>query len=448
MTTADSSGASDLPILIVGDVHGDLERLFGALRPYPAERWRTIFVGDLVDGREFGVGALRYARDRPNSMLLLGNHEVAMLAALADRRDRGEAFVRWVGIGGQLHDLDELARDLPLQAWLRTRSSLVLLPDGTLVQHADNDKLGQLVDTSGSDVVGAINAAVQDALRSGEYDLLWDLLSPQHVFERQPLRLARWLERTGADRVVHGHTPHRDRSPRVYAGGRAINFDGGLARRGRWQGRGPYAASVGPLPATRTGPQGGRTRLNGRMHQALADVRQSAGRRNALISARRIARRVAELGRDVSERFADLEQPLVLVVVLKGGIVFAADLMRHLTVPAELEFVRAASYGDGVSSSGHVQFSHLVEGPLTGRTLLVVEDIIDSGRTLDLILRRLRRAKPGAIHLITLLDRPARRAVPVEIDFTGFVIPDKFVIGYGLDYAGLYRELPDIRTLE
>ncbi|MFZ0214977.1 MAG: hypoxanthine phosphoribosyltransferase [Candidatus Dormiibacterota bacterium] len=184
------------------------------------------------------------------------------------------------------------------------------------------------------------------------------------------------------------------------------------------------------------------------MHQALADPRRSAGRRSVVVSARRIARRVAELGREVSERFADLEQPLVLVVVLKGGIIFAADLMRHLTIPAELEFVRAASYGNGTSSPGHVQFSHLVEGPLTGRDLLVVEDIVDSGRTLDLILKRLRRAKPSSLHLITLLNRPARRIVPVDIDFTGFTIPDKFVIGYGLDYAGLYRELPDIRTLD
>lgn len=185
------------------------------------------------------------------------------------------------------------------------------------------------------------------------------------------------------------------------------------------------------------------------MHQAVAARRGgSAGQGHVLLSARRIARRVHELGAEISERFADLEQPLVLVIVLKGGIVFAADLMRSLTIPAEVEFVRAASYGNGTASSGQVAFSHLVEGPLTGRTLLVVEDIVDSGRTLQTILKRLHRSRPASLYLVTLLDRQARRAVPIDIDFTGFTIPDRFVVGYGLDYAGRYRELPDIRTLD
>jgi Calcineurin-like phosphoesterase len=241
----------DLPVLLVGDVHGDLQRLFPAIAGYDPQRWHTIFVGDLVDGREFGVGALRFARDRPNTTVLLGNHEIAMLAALDDRKNRGEPFLRWVGVGGQLHDLQELAGDELLQAWLRERPVATLLPDGTLVQHSDNDGLGRLVDhqaAGAADAVEAVNAAAREALVAGDYQTLWDLLSPQHVFEQQPLRLAHWLERTGARRVVHGHTPHRERGPRVYAGGRAINIDGGLARRGRWQGRGPAGASVAPLP--------------------------------------------------------------------------------------------------------------------------------------------------------------------------------------------------------
>jgi hypoxanthine phosphoribosyltransferase len=184
------------------------------------------------------------------------------------------------------------------------------------------------------------------------------------------------------------------------------------------------------------------------MHQAAADRSRSAEQGHVLLSARRIARRVRELGAEISERFSDLEQPLVLVIVLKGGIVFAADLMRCLTIPAEVEFVRASSYGNGTVSSGEVAFAHLVEGPLTGRDVLVVEDIVDSGRTLHLILKRLRRSHPASLHLVTLLDRPARRAVSIDIDFTGFTIPDRFVVGYGLDYAGRYRELPDIRTLD
>lgn len=238
----------DLPVLLVGDVHGDLERLFPAIARYDPHQWHTIFVGDLVDGREFGVGALRYARDRPNTTVLLGNHEVAMLAALEDRQNRGEAFLRWMGIGGQLHDLQELAGDEPLQAWVRERKMLTLLPDRTLVQHSDNDGLGRLIEPYQEDPVPAINAAARAALASHDYQTLWDLLSPQHVFEQQPLRLAHWLEWTGARRVVHGHTPHRERAPRVYAGSRAINIDGGLARRNRWLGRGPAGASVAPLP--------------------------------------------------------------------------------------------------------------------------------------------------------------------------------------------------------
>jgi hypothetical protein len=238
----------DLPVLLVGDVHGDLQRLFPAIAGYDPQQWHTVFVGDLVNGREFGVGALRFARDRPNTTVLLGNHEVAMLAALDDRQNRGEAFLRWMGIGGQLHDLQELAGDEPLQAWLRERPMLTLLADGTLVQHSDNDGLSRLLDGQTGDTIDAVNAAAREVLAARDYQTLWDLLGPQHVFEQQPLRLAHWLDRTGARRVVHGHTPHREREPRVYAGGRAINCDGGLARRGRWQGRGPATASVAPLP--------------------------------------------------------------------------------------------------------------------------------------------------------------------------------------------------------
>ncbi|HEX4216590.1 MAG TPA: hypoxanthine phosphoribosyltransferase [Candidatus Dormibacteraeota bacterium] len=166
-----------------------------------------------------------------------------------------------------------------------------------------------------------------------------------------------------------------------------------------------------------------------------------------LISARRIARRVRQMGQEVSTLYAAIDQPLVLVVVLKGAAVFAADLLRSLSIPAELEFVRASSYGGGTASSGKVKFAHLVEGPLTGRHVLLIEDIVDSGRTISVIAQQLRRSKPASIRIAALLDRPARRTEEVSIDFTGFSIPDRFVIGYGLDYAGLYRELPDIRTL-
>ena len=166
-----------------------------------------------------------------------------------------------------------------------------------------------------------------------------------------------------------------------------------------------------------------------------------------MISARRIARRVQQLGEEISRQYADIDQPLVLIVILKGAAVFAADLLRSLSIPAELEFVRASSYGSGTSSSGKVKFAHMVDGPLTGRHLLLVEDIVDSGRTINVIVKKLRAQKPASIRLAALLDRPARREEEVDIHFTGFSIPDRFVIGYGLDYAGLYRELPAIYSL-
>jgi hypoxanthine phosphoribosyltransferase len=105
-----------------------------------------------------------------------------------------------------------------------------------------------------------------------------------------------------------------------------------------------------------------------------------------MISPERIRRRVRQLGREISEVYGDLDQPLVLVVILKGAAVFAADLLRCLSIPAELEFVRASSYGGGTNSTGHVKLAHLVEGPLTGRHILLVEDIVDSGRTINVIV--------------------------------------------------------------
>src|SRR2546428_4524975 len=167
----------------------------------------------------------------------------------------------------------------------------------------------------------------------------------------------------------------------------------------------------------------------------------------AMISPARIARRVRRLGRQISEAYADIQTPLVMLVILKGATVFAADLLRSLSVPAELEFVRAASYGAGTASTGRVRLAHMVEGTFANRHVLLVEDIVDSGRTAGAVAKRVLLAKPASLPLPALLDRPARRVVNVKIDFRGFVIPDRFVIGYGLDYAGLYRELPDIHSL-
>lgn len=243
-------GTNTLGILLVGDVHGDLERLFGVIRRYPADQWRTIFLGDLVDGGPFGVGALRYARDRANSTLLLGNHEVLMLGALRDRATRGQGLHDWLGAGGQPHDLEELAKDEPLQEWLRTRPAMLMLEDGTLAQHCDSDELGSLIDADDPHPVEAINAAVARLLRDGDTATLVAKMTSRGVFRRQTIRLEAWLRRMQARRVVHGHTPHRDRRPDVYASGRAINYDGGMGRWGRpgaLRGGSPQG-SVAPLP--------------------------------------------------------------------------------------------------------------------------------------------------------------------------------------------------------
>jgi Calcineurin-like phosphoesterase len=237
--------AGDLPILIVGDVHGDLERLFSALKPYPADAWRTIFLGDLVDYGPFGVGALRYARDRANSAVLLGNHEVAMLWALRD--PTRTSF--WIGIGGQPHDLDELAKDSPLQDWLRRRPALMRLPDRTLLQHCGSDSYAMLVETGEPDPIESINTRVQEMLESGGEAHLWDLMSGHNIFSTQPERLERWLEMTGSRRVVFGHNPHRGARPEVYFDGKALNFDGAFSRHHRQYRRlTPPGATVAPLP--------------------------------------------------------------------------------------------------------------------------------------------------------------------------------------------------------
>ena len=232
-----------LPVLIVGDVHGDLERLFAALKPYPPEKWHTIFLGDLVDYGMYGVGALRYARDRPNSDVLLGNHEVAMLSALRDPSRVGF----YMSIGGRQHDLDELRKDESLQDWMTARPLMLRLGDGTLVQHCGHDDYRMLLGDDRSDVISSINANGRLVLEAGDAHLLWDVMSAKGVFASQPDRLDRWLELTGSRRVVFGHTPHHESKPASYHDGKAINYDGGLSR-AHYRRAAPLAASVGPLP--------------------------------------------------------------------------------------------------------------------------------------------------------------------------------------------------------
>jgi hypoxanthine phosphoribosyltransferase len=164
-----------------------------------------------------------------------------------------------------------------------------------------------------------------------------------------------------------------------------------------------------------------------------------------LIPADDLQRRIAELGREVSTDYAGRD--LLLVGVLKGAVFFIADLMRELTVPCEIDFMAISSYGTGTDSSGVVRILKDLDQNIAGRDVLVVEDIIDSGLTLSYLMRTLRARRPGSLEICTLLTKPERREIDVPVRYVGFEIPNRFVIGYGLDYAERYRNLPYIGVL-
>lgn len=158
--------------------------------------------------------------------------------------------------------------------------------------------------------------------------------------------------------------------------------------------------------------------------------------------AQAIAARVAEMGQDINRLYAGEE--LVVVCVLKGAFMFFADLVRHLDMRPELDFVRVASYGSSTSTCGTVSFTKDVEVPLQGKHVLLVEDIVDTGHTVDFLFRQLAARGAKSLRLAALVDKQERRAVPVRVDFAGFALPGGFIVGYGLDYAERYRELPGI----
>jgi len=141
------------------------------------------------------------------------------------------------------------------------------------------------------------------------------------------------------------------------------------------------------------------------------------------------------------------QNPL-LIGILKGSFVFTADLIRELDFPLEIDFIRLSSYGHQQTSAGKVTVSQTVSARIKGRNVLVVEDIIDSGVTLSFLLDYLQKKRPASLRLCCLLDKPSRRKVPVKIDYTGFTVPDKFLVGYGLDWDEKYRNLPDICYVE
>lgn len=161
-----------------------------------------------------------------------------------------------------------------------------------------------------------------------------------------------------------------------------------------------------------------------------------------LITADDIAARVKELGEEISRDFRGAE--LLVVGILKGSVVFVADLIRHLKLPVHLDFVAVSSYGTSTTSSGVVRFLKDLDESIEGRNVLVVDDIIDTGLTLRYLLDNLSRRQPAALKLCVLLDKPSRRKTEVPVHYRGFTIPDAFVVGYGLDCGGWYRNLPDI----
>lgn len=161
-----------------------------------------------------------------------------------------------------------------------------------------------------------------------------------------------------------------------------------------------------------------------------------------LILASDIEQRVREIAAAINRDFRD-ENPLSVIVVLKGAVFFAIDLLRHITLPTRVDFLQASSYS-GTGSTGEVRLHKDIAMPIANTPVLLIEDIVDSGLTASWLKQHLASHHPASIHLVTLLDKPAGRKLPVDIDYTGFVIPDEFVLGYGLDYDEGYRNLPAI----
>ncbi len=167
---------------------------------------------------------------------------------------------------------------------------------------------------------------------------------------------------------------------------------------------------------------------------------------SVLISEEDVDERINELAQKINEDYAG--KTVHLICILKGSIFFTCELAKRITLPVTLDFMSVSSYGGGTESSGTVKIRKDLDEPIAGKDVIVVEDIIDSGRTLSNLLKVLKTRNPKSIRLCTLLDKPDRRVVDVDVDYTGFAIPDKFVVGYGLDYDQNYRNLPYIGVVE
>jgi hypoxanthine phosphoribosyltransferase len=170
------------------------------------------------------------------------------------------------------------------------------------------------------------------------------------------------------------------------------------------------------------------------------------GTGSVLVSSGEIQEKVRGLGERITGDYRD--EKLLLVGILRGAVVFLSDLMRHLELECEIDFMEVSSYGTGTSSSGVVRILKDLQEDITGKHVLIVEDIVDTGLTLSYLRRTLLARKPASLEVCALLSKPSRRQVDLPVKYLGFEVPDVFVIGYGIDYAGAYRNLPDIRALE
>lgn len=165
-----------------------------------------------------------------------------------------------------------------------------------------------------------------------------------------------------------------------------------------------------------------------------------------MISEEEVDAKIEEIGKKISEDYSGKQ--VHLICILKGSVFFCCELAKRITVPVSLDFMSVTSYGDGTKSSGIVKIAKDLDESLEGKEVIVIEDIIDSGRTLSYLLDVLEKRKPNSLKLCTLLDKPERRVTDVKVDYCGFEIPDEFVVGYGLDYAQKHRNLPYIGVVE
>jgi hypoxanthine phosphoribosyltransferase len=182
---------------------------------------------------------------------------------------------------------------------------------------------------------------------------------------------------------------------------------------------------------------------------APSRVSDVPGLGEVLVGAEDLQRRVAELGREISDDYRDRPgRPLLLVGVLKGAVFFLSDLMRYIDVPVEVDFMAVASYGSATDSSGVVRILKDLDAAIDGRDVLIVEDIVDSGLTLQYLMRNLGSREPASLEVCALLTKPERRKVDLPTRYVGFEIPNRFVVGYGLDYDERHRNLPFVAVLD